>query len=219
MVVQTSMIRFDALRDAPLREAPFPFLVIDNLLNEEYSGEIAKDFPEVHSRGSFPLEQLKCGSSFRRLIEELEGDEFRSAVEEKLSIDLKGRPTMITVRGYTSERDGRIHADTESKLVTVLLYFNPTWEAEGGRLRILKNRNALDDYVTEIAPTFGKCLIFKVTDNCWHGHKPFVGERKALQLNYVRDERERAAHLRRHKFTAKLKAMRGWLGKAVTSDE
>ncbi|HMF55035.1 MAG TPA: 2OG-Fe(II) oxygenase [Pyrinomonadaceae bacterium] len=213
MTEDTSMIKLDALLGTPLNQAPFPFLVIDNLLNEEYAAAILNDFPEISARGSFPPEQLECGESFRRLIEELESDAFRAAVEEKLSINLKGRPTMITVRGRTGERDGRIHADTQSKLVTVLLYFNPVWETETGRLRVLKDSKQLDDYVVEITPTFGKCIIFKVTDNCWHGHKPFVGERKALQLNYVRDETARSHHLRRHQLTAKLKKMRRWFGK------
>jgi len=210
--LQTSMIRLDALRATPLNETPFPFLVVENFLNEERLEGILRAFPDIHSRGSFPLNQLKYGESFAQLIEELEGDPLRAAIEEKLSINLEGRPTMITVRGHTGKSDGRIHADTESKLVTVLLYFNRTWETANGRLRILKNNLCLDDYVAEITPKAGTCLIFKVTENCWHGHKPFAGERRAIQLNYVRDQSALNSHLRKHSFSAKLKVVRRWFG-------
>ena len=40
---------------------------------------------------------------------------------------------MVTVRGRTDARDGKIHSDSKSKLVTVLLYMNGTWEKPGGR--------------------------------------------------------------------------------------
>ncbi len=33
--------------------------------------------------------------------------------------------------------------------------------------------------------TLGKLLVFKVTPNCWHGHYPFEGKRKTLQVNNV----------------------------------
>jgi Rps23 Pro-64 3,4-dihydroxylase Tpa1-like proline 4-hydroxylase len=90
----------------------------------------------------------------------------------------------------------------------MLLYLNPVWEAEGGWLRILRNSESLDNYVTEIPPTFGTCLLFKVTENCWHGHKPFEGTRKVLQLNYVRDEAALNRHIFKHSVTAKLKTLR-----------
>jgi SM-20-related protein len=132
----------------------------------------------------------------------------KTAIAQKFAVNLDDRSTMITVRGQASARDGRIHTDTKSKFLTMLLYLNPVWEAEGGWLRILKNGKSLEDYVAEIPPTFGTCLLFKVTDNCWHGHKPFKGTRKVLQLNYVTDDAALHRHLLRHSLTAKLKNLR-----------
>jgi hypothetical protein len=41
------------------------------------------------------------------------------AFELKFSIDLTGRPTMITVRGRCSkEKDGKIHTDSKTKIIT-----------------------------------------------------------------------------------------------------
>jgi hypothetical protein len=90
----------------------------------------------------------------------------------------------------------------------MLLYLNPVWEAEGGWLRILRSSKDLDDYVVEVPPTFGTCLLFKVTDNCWHGHKPFEGTRKVLQLNYVKDDAALNRHLLRHSLSARLKSLK-----------
>ncbi len=208
MVEPLSIIKLDALRDAPLKDYPFPYIVIENFLRAEYADDMSKDFPEIKSRGSFPITQLKSGEAFQRLVEELNSAALKAAIAEKFEINLDGRSTMITVRGKASARDGRIHTDTKSKFLTMLLYLNPVWEAEGGWLRILRSGKNLDDYVAEIPPTFGTCLLFKVTDNCWHGHKPFKGTRKVLQLNYVRDEAALKRHLLRHSVTAKLKSLK-----------
>ena len=203
-----SDLRLDALRTAPLQWDPFPFVVIPDFLRLDYQEELSRDFPQIKSRGSFPLNRLSYGDSFARLASELCGNELRVAIEEKFDLDLSDRQTLLTVRGMTGKRDGRIHADTKSKFVTLLLYLNSRWPSDTGRLRLLNNAHDLEDYVVEIPPVFGTCLIFKVTENCWHGHKPFVGERRALQLNYVKDEAARRRHLLRHNFTAKMKALR-----------
>jgi hypothetical protein len=52
------------------------------------------------------------------LIDELQGEAMNAVFEEKFGVDLKGRPTMFTVRGHCSERDGFIHTDPVTKLIT-----------------------------------------------------------------------------------------------------
>jgi hypothetical protein len=118
---------------------------------------------------------LTYGPKFKELVDDLNGAEFRAAVESKFSLDLKSRPTMITVRRHcSSEKDGKIHTDSKSKIISVLLYMNPKWEQLGGRLRLLRSGNNLDDVVAEIQPIAGTLLAFRRSDNSWHGHKPFT---------------------------------------------
>jgi hypothetical protein len=140
---------------------------------------------------------------------ELRQPAFRDIMGEKLGIDLRRRPATITVRGRARERDGQIHLDSKSKLVTVLIYMNGKWEADGGRLRLLKSPSNLDDMVMEVPPARGTLLAFLNTENAWHGHKPFEGERRVIQLNWVRDRwvvwREKA----RHSVSAALKKLNG----------
>jgi SM-20-related protein len=197
----------DALRKAPLHEEPFPYLIVDNLIRPEALSGVVETFPRVPERGSFPPEAVSCTGAFAVLMEEMHSTALRDLVGERLGMDLAGRPPMLTVRGRTGKKDGRIHTDSKSKLVTVLLYLNAGWSAPEGRLRLLYNDHDLSRYAAEISPDAGRCLIFKVTPNCWHGHEPFVGERRTIQLNYVTSEEARDHDLRRHRFSAFLKGL------------
>jgi Rps23 Pro-64 3,4-dihydroxylase Tpa1-like proline 4-hydroxylase len=105
---------------------------------------------------------------------------------------------MITVRGHARLADGRIHTDSRTKLITVLIYMNESWEAAGGRLRLLRSPDDLEDVIAEVPPAAGTLLAFRVTPNSWHGHAPVSGPRRVIQLNWVENDgvvrRERLRH-------------------------
>jgi hypothetical protein len=155
---------------------------------------------------------LKYGASFAQFLAELEGEPFRKAVEKAFNLDLTGRPTMITVRGHTDKNDGRIHTDSLTKIITVLVYLNDSWDENSGRLRLLRSGTDLEDYITEVDPGFGTLLAFKRSNNSWHGHKPFIGQRRAIQLNWVLDEGVKQRELKRHSFSAFFKKLFGMYG-------
>jgi hypothetical protein len=187
-----------ALARAVRVDKPFPHLIVPGFLVPSGQAEIAADYPEIQEAGSFPVGDLKIGPRFRAFLRELEGPEFRAAIEQAFDIDLTGRPTMVTVRGHARPRDGRIHNDSRTKLITVLVYMNDAWESEGGRLRLLRSPDNLDDVVAEVPPQAGTLLAFRVTDNSWHGHLPVTGPRRVVQLNWVESgavvRRERIRH-------------------------
>jgi len=197
----------DALRKATLVPEPFPYLIIDNIIRPEVLSDVVGSFPAIKKRGSFPPHAVACSGLFATLMQEMQSDELRDLIGKRLGMDLTNRPPMITVRGRTSEKDGEIHTDSTSKLVTVLLYLNPGWASPVGRLRLLYNNRDLVPYAAEISPEAGRCLIFKVTPNCWHGHEPFVGERRTIQLNYVSSDKVRDRELNRHRLSAFLKQL------------
>jgi len=199
------VIDYERFRKTPLEREPFDHLVVSGFIDGDALDRVLSGFPSIAKGGSFPVSVLSCGAGFTNLLEELRGPELRSAVADKFGIDLEGRPTMITVRGHARSKDGRIHTDTETKIVTVLLYLNPGWQDEGGRLRLLRSRESLDDYVAEIPPEAGTAVLFRCMDNAWHGHTPYVGERRAIQLNWVTDESVVRHEERRHRFSARLK--------------
>jgi Rps23 Pro-64 3,4-dihydroxylase Tpa1-like proline 4-hydroxylase len=115
---------------------------------------------------------------------------------------------MVTVRAHCRARDGQIHTDSKGKLITVLVYLNQSWEADGGRLRLLRSPDDIDDYVAEVPPDEGTLLAFRCSDNAWHGHKSFEGPRRAIQLNWVVDDAYLRREQRRHRISAFFKSFR-----------
>jgi Rps23 Pro-64 3,4-dihydroxylase Tpa1-like proline 4-hydroxylase len=101
-------------------------------------------------------------------------------------VDLSDTEKTITVRRYSEMSDGNIHTDHWSKVITVLLYFNPEWHQEGGKLRLLRSKTDIDDFVAEVTPAGGTLLGFKRSDKSFHGYKRFEGERRMVQVNWVR---------------------------------
>jgi SM-20-related protein len=203
----TGFLDLDRFMATPLATDPFPYLVVPGFLGPAALDAVAADFPRIDKPGSFPASELDFGPRFRALLGELEGPGMRAACAAKFAIDLSDRPTMVTVRGRAQRKDGRIHADSKTKLITVLIYMNETWEAPGGRLRLLRSRDSLADYVAEVPPDGGTLVAFKVTPHSWHGHEPIEGDRRAIQLNWVTDEAVVRHEQARHRFSARLKRL------------
>ncbi len=115
---------------------------------------------------------------------------------------------MFTVRGMCRISDGKIHTDSETKLITVLLYMNPRWGKDGGRLRLLRSATNIDDAAAEVPPTVGTLLIFKRSDRSFHGHLPYEGIRKVIQMNWVVDQKTVDREQKRHRWSAAIKRLR-----------
>ncbi len=207
MVARMKFLDLDALRRTRLETDPFPFLVVPGFVPEAARASLSADFPAIDKLGSFPVETLRYGRAFGDFVAELEGDAFRHAAAAKFDLDLAGRPTMITVRGQAGARDGHIHSDSVTKLVTVLIYMNEAWEAPGGRLRLLRSRDDLEDVVAEVPPDAGTLVAFRVTPHSWHGHAPAFGPRRVVQLNWVTDESVVRRERMRHGISAKVKRL------------
>jgi SM-20-related protein len=203
-----SMLDLERFRNTPLTREPFDFLIVPEFVKAEARPVIDNDYPEVARPGSFPLREVNYGPAFANLIEDMRSDEFRQAFEEKFNVDLTNRPDMITVRGRCSEKDGKIHTDSETKIITILIYMNPAWEPSGGRLRLLRSGSNLDDVILEVPPTEGTLLAFRRSNNSWHGHKPFSGPRRVIQFNWVTSEAVVRREQNRHRLSAWMKKFR-----------
>jgi Rps23 Pro-64 3,4-dihydroxylase Tpa1-like proline 4-hydroxylase len=114
---------------------------------------------------------------------------------------------MITLRGFSRKKDGRIHTDSKTKIATILIYFNESWPADTGRLRVLRGEQDMDDYVEEITPGPGSLMAFKVTDNCWHGYPSFEGKRQSIQINFLTSAAAGNKHRFFHRLSARLKSL------------
>ncbi|MBE9552718.1 MAG: 2OG-Fe(II) oxygenase [Proteobacteria bacterium] len=199
------LIDLDRLRETPLNHDPFDHIAVPGFIRAEALEPLHRDYPDVGKPGSFPVASVSCGPAFEQVLEEIQSPEMTAAIEEKFGVDLKGRPTMVTVRDRCRERDGQIHIDSKGKLITVLIYMNPPWEESGGRLRLLRGPGDIEDYAAEVPPNEGTLLAFRCTPDAWHGHKTFEGRRRAIQLNWVVDESYLKREQRRHRLSAFLK--------------
>jgi len=201
------LINSEKLSKAPVNKDFFPFFHVDNIfLDQIDSASIIKDFPDINDGGSFHVDAISSGELIHKLIEELESEEFKRILEAKFNINLDEAKVVTTLRGFSRKKDGKIHTDSKTKILTVLLYLNLNWPENRGNLRLLKGNNNLEEYIKEIPCTFGSLVSFKVTDECWHGFKPYEGKRLSIQLNYIYPK-ALSFHNLRHKLSSSLKSI------------
>jgi hypothetical protein len=201
------LVDLETLARAELALEPFRYTVVPDFIRPADARAILEDFPAIADPGLLPLEATTYGHRFGALIRELQSAEVARAFSEKFDIDLAGRPTMITVRGRCQEKDGRIHPDSEAKLVTALLYFNEHWESSGGRLRLLRSATDLNDVIAEVPPTIGTLVAFRRSDCSFHGHEKFVGVRRYVMINWMANGFAAQKELVRHRISAQVKRL------------
>ena len=200
-------LELDKLKAARVETQPYNYTIVPGFLRADSVARINATYPKIDKGGSYPVESLEAGMAIKEVIEELDSPAFEAVIAEKFGVALAGRPKMYSLRGYTRAKDGQIHTDSKDKIITVLLYLNENWQHAGGKLRVLKSGSNVEDYVAEVPPDNGTLLVFKRSDNSWHGHHPFDGPRRSLQMNWMTSEGSRGFHAIRHKISAVMKKL------------
>jgi SM-20-related protein len=201
---------YDKLLKTPVADDPFPHVVVPGFVPPASLEAVLADMPRLAKRGSFPVDSVRLGPNAAALMQAMEEPRLRSAIQELFAIDLRDAPTMVTLRGWTGERDGRIHCDSLAKRVTVLLYLNRetgAWARREGCLRLLRGPDDLENFAVEVPPVNGTLLVFPNGPTTWHGHRPFVGPRYSVQLNYMTTDEKARSELRRHRISAFVKRL------------
>ena len=205
-----SMLDYDAFSRTPAAVDPFPHVVVPQFVPPATLADVVADLPAIQKGGSFPTDGLRLGPAARALMAELEGPRFRAAVAATFGLSLDGAPTMVTLRGQSREKDGRIHCDSTAKRVTVLLYLNPEgaeWARQDGCLRLLRGPTDIEDYAVEVPPVNGTLLVFPNGPTTFHGHRQFVGRRYVVQMNWMTTDGKARHELRRHRVSAFMKRL------------
>lgn len=184
----TKLLNFDAVETTPVTTEPFSFMVATGVIPQDMLARVNADYPQIDVPANFKPESLTYGPLFAQILEDLDSPEFERMISRKFDIDLSRTTKSITVRKLSEPSDGNIHTDHWSKIMTVLLYFNPEWHQEGGKLRMLRSKHDIEDYVAEVTPLGGTLLAFKRSNNSFHGYKRFDGERRMVQVNWVRSD-------------------------------
>ena len=201
------LINNEKLSKARVNKEFFPFFCVENIFLDNIDTQsVIDDFPSISDGGSFHVSSVSSGKLIKQLVYELESNEIKAILEKQFKVNLDEAKVATTLRGYSRKKDGKIHTDSKTKILTILLYLNKDWQDSNGNLRLLKENNNLKDYIKEIPCSFGSLVAFKVTGNCWHGFKAYEGKRLSIQLNYIYPE-ALTTHNLRHKFSSGLKSI------------
>jgi len=205
------VLDLDKIADGAVSTEPFPFIVAHDVISRNFAANLRRDFPDIKRPGFLPLESMTRRGLFDRLIAQLEGPKLAAILSERLGVDLTDKPKIITVRKWSEREAGRIHVDGPSKIVTSLVYLNEAWpeHEDGGRFRVLRSSDSFDDCAAEVLPMFGTFVAFVRSDNSWHGHKPFVGERRVVQTAWLKSEADLARKQKRGHLALALKNLLG----------
>lgn len=195
-------------------EQPFPFLVARSQLPMSAAVALANDFPTYPGAGFFPYDASECGPSLVSVVESLSSPAYARELGQRLGVpDLDRYPPLVTICKSLNLRHGTIHTDSRSKVASALLYLSPDWpHGSAGCLRFLTRIDSIDDLAApEVLPMYGTLVAFKRTDNSFHGHLPFQGERRVIQVAWLTSEKERDRKTRRGIFSRLLKKVFGRL--------
>ncbi len=184
-----ALLNLASFENTPLEHDPFEFVVVTGVMDKAVLAELNRDYPEIDLPANFKPEELNYGPKFQQLLDELDSNAFKAAIERKFDVSLDAAEKTITVRKYSEMSDGNVHTDHWSKIITVLIYFNPEWTQEGGKLRFLRSKDDIEDYAAEVTPVGGTMLAFRRSNKSFHGYKRFNGERRMVQINWVRSNK------------------------------
>ena len=205
-----SILNLDAVRAAPVAREPYTYCLGTGVLNEAAVAEIREDFPAIAKPGYLTVDEVALKGRFKALIDELESDAFSRILGEKFGIDLVSCPRLTTIMKRSQLKYGSIHTDGPSKVMTLLVYMNDAWDSpKAGRLRVLYDGRHYEPFAVEVPPTMGTMFAFLRADNSWHGHEPFEGERRVVQVAWVKDASELERKKKRNRTAQFLKGIFG----------
>ena len=194
------LIDLAAVRNAERSSEPYEYLLTSSPLKQDAIDDLRGDFPDITKPGYLTVDEVALKGRFKTLIEELESPELTEELSQKFGKDLHPYPRLTTIMKRSQPKYGAIHTDGPSKVMTMLVYMNDEWAPdEGGRLRVLYDGQNFEPYKVEVPPVMGTVFAFLRSDNSWHGHQPFVGERKVVQIAWIKDADELARKQKRNK--------------------
>src|SRR5919202_461521 len=184
-----SLVNVEAVRNAPRSQEPYDYFLGSGILKDEAIPGLKRDFPQIDKPVYLTVNEVQLKGTFKTLIDELESPEFTEEISKKWGQDMHPYPRLTTIMKRSQPKYGAIHTDGPSKVMTMLVYMNDEWQQdEGGRLRVLYDGQNFEPYKLEVPPMMGTMFAFLRSDNSWHGHLPFAGERRVVQIAWVKSQ-------------------------------
>jgi len=216
---QAPLLNLAALAAAPAVLDPYQHVLVDDILLPGAAQRLTGDYPEMPVPGYITMEETALTPTFLALAEELRGHALTEALSQKFGRDFHAFPRLITMHRWSHAKEGHIHTDSARKIMTLLIYLNPTWDRadSAGNLRVLYDGKNYEPFAREISPLIGTCFAFTRAENSWHGHLPYTGERRVVQVTWLRDADALGRKVSNNKFHQKLKAF--FTGKKTSKPE
>lgn len=184
------MLDISRISGHPLEVAPFPWAAIGPLFEPDDAERLLSSFPMDHFKDvagydgekgyqyrarslihlglGCPSHSASLSPAWRKLAEDILSPAYRLAMMRLTRLDLSAAVLEANITDYGPGSWLGPHLDLHEKLVTHVLYFNPTWAPEdGGGLRILRSALETDVY-QEIIPVVGNSAVLVRCDDSWH---------------------------------------------------
>jgi len=200
-------------------KSPFPYCIYDDALDERFALSLQKDIINeamtAYDRYENPFEKKwtyrnkdTMPSSCRKLFDYLQSDDFMNELSQQFGVKLYQDPTKNWwgIHKYSHGDKLDIHVDAGvhpvngmKKELTLLIYLSQNWkECNGGHLELWNGTNVtsidpkLLNIHEKILPKFNRMVVFKCTDNAWHGNPEPVScneneTRMLITISYLSD--------------------------------
>jgi hypothetical protein len=185
----------DDLRRCFAASEPFPFVKIDDFLEQGFAQDVADSYPRfdeavgmgrmfeaVNERRKLQITEAGLfPPPVARLHQELSSPAFLAQVSAITGIgDLLADPGLDGGGMHLTESTGwlDVHVDFNLLLpqrwhrrLNILLYLNPAWQSEWGGYLELWDRD-VEVCHHSFAPSFNRCVIFETSEISYHGVTP-----------------------------------------------
>jgi hypothetical protein len=173
--------------------SPFPHVVIDGFLANDFCREICLQFPGFDEAAAInenglvgakaTQEQVrKLGPAFLCVDDLLQSTEFLSLIGRITGIDGLRYDPWYFGGGTHENRQGQDldpHVDfnyhpmtRQHRRLNLIVYLNPEWDdAWGGSLQLHRDPHLPpgSDEVVTVTPLMNRCVIFETSEHSWHG--------------------------------------------------
>jgi lipopolysaccharide transport system ATP-binding protein len=211
---KAQVIRFEAIEHRHLSREPYDWTLVDGLFSAAHADNLAATFPRdrfkivkgydsekdyaYHARaligmGSTTIAHAEgLSPAWRQLAADLLSRRYRMAMTRLTGIDLSQVRMEVNVFHYGPGAWLGPHVDLPDKIVTHVLYFNPSWNvADGGCLSILRSSD-MSDSACAVPPIVGTSAVLVRSDKSWHAVSRVdpgcVESRRSVTVTFYRDD-------------------------------
>jgi hypothetical protein len=169
---------------------PFPHVVIDDFLDDDFARALHSAFPAFeHGNsvgdngepgGKSTVDRIRAlGSAYQRLDESIRSRPFLDWLGELTGIENLLYDPWYLGGGTHENRDGMSldpHVDFNfhpserwHRRLNLIVYLNPEWhEAWGGSLEFFADPHADAQPSHRVVPQFNRCVVFETSERSWH---------------------------------------------------